>query len=173
LAWHQPLTTPQQRKSNIAALTASSGTVEPILPPGEAADKASFKGEVDKAAQHEEMLSRITILEALIAELPKQPVGIGHNQPLITKDDVQEIKQAIAILKAQPVVPTALDQVRASGSIPKKVGERLKTYLDAFMLEAAKSGGKEAGKRLVQFSYWWLLLDALMKLAQSVTAWLP
>jgi hypothetical protein len=159
--------------------------IEPPLPMREAADQASFKGEGEGRvladatlvatlvrAPHEEMLSRIAILESLMAELPKQPVGIGHNQQLITQDDVQEIKQAIAILKAQPAVPTAPDQARAAGSTLKNIGERLGTYLDAFMLEAAKSGGKELGKRLVQFPYWYILVDALMRLAQSVTTWL-
>src|SRR6266403_2107689 len=65
--------TPTRRASN----PATSGIVEPILPPP---DQASFKGEgkfsadamVGKAAQHEEMLRRIEFLESLIAKSPKQ-----------------------------------------------------------------------------------------------------
>jgi hypothetical protein len=58
------------------------------------------------------------------------------------------------------------------GSTLKKIKERLGRYLDAFMLEASKSAGKELIKQLGKFSRWWLLLDALTKLAQSVFNWL-
>jgi hypothetical protein len=61
----------------------------------------------------------------------------------------------------------------AAGLTLKKVGERLATYLDAFLLEASKSAGKEFGKRLVQLSYWWALAATLMGLAQSVAALIP
>jgi hypothetical protein len=164
--WQSALEPPPRppRASNVAMMS-SSGMVAPPLPLREAAVK-------DKASQHEEMLLRITILERLIADLPKQPIGIGHNQPPITKEDIQEIKQAIATMKAQPVVPTALNEASAAGSTLKKIGERLGTYLDACLLEASRSVGKELGKRLVQLSYWYILLDALMKLAQSVAIWL-
>jgi len=50
----------------------------------------------------------------------------------------------------------------------RKIGEKLGTYLDAFFLEAAKEGAKG----LLKLSYWWLLLDALTKAAQSVFNWL-
>jgi hypothetical protein len=98
--------------------------------------------------------------------------GEGHNRQLITEDEVQEIKEAVAVLKSQPVVPTAPDKTRAAGSTLKKIKERLGRYLDAFMLEASKSAGKELIKQLGKFSRWWLLLDALTKLAQSVFNWL-
>jgi len=147
--------------------------IEPPLPlRREAADQASVKGEVDKAAQHEEMLSRIAILESLIAELPKQPVGIGHNRPPITQEDIGEITQAILILKAQP----AIDEARAAGSTLMKFGERLGAYLlkqaDVFISEAVKSAGKETGKRLVQSPFWWALATTLMLVGQSVSNWL-
>jgi hypothetical protein len=167
---------PLRRKAH----PARSEITEPILPPSEAPDQAEFKGEgglradatAFRAEQHAEMLSRIAVVEALIAELPKQPIDIGHNRQLITEDEVQEIKEAIAVLKSQPVVPTAPDKARAAGSTLKKIKERLGTYLDAFMLEASKSAGKELIKQLGKFSRWWLLLDALTKLAQSVFNWL-
>jgi hypothetical protein len=125
---------------------------------------------VIRAAPYQEMLSRIEVLESLIAEFPKQQrPGIGHNIQPITDEDVQEIRQAVAILKAQPVVP---DKARAAGSTLKKIGERLGTYLDAFLLETAKEAGKEFGKRLVQLSYWLALGHALMSIAQSVPNWL-
>jgi hypothetical protein len=131
---------------------------------------------IERAAQHEEMLRRIEFLESLIAKSSKQQPGIGHNRPPITKEDVQEITQAIAILKAQPVVPTAPDEARAAGSTLMRFGERLGTYLlkqaDVFISEAVKSGGKEFGKRLVQSPFWWALATTLMLVGQSVSNWL-
>jgi hypothetical protein len=123
-------------------------------------------------AQHEKMLSQVAVLERLTAELPNQSPGIGHNRPPISAEDIREITNATAILKVQPIVPTAPDEARAAGLIVKKIGERLGTYLDAFLLETAKSAGKEFGKRLVQISYWLALASTLMGLGQSVTEWL-
>ena len=115
--------------------------------------QAAFKGEgglqadatVVKAEQHKEMLSRTEVLDWLIANLPEQSKGgPGHNRQPITQDDVREIKKAVAALKALPVVPKASDKDRATAvaSILKKIGERLGTYLDTFLLEAAKSAGE-------------------------------
>jgi hypothetical protein len=161
-----------------------SGIVQPPpLPLREAADQASVKADMElgvtveatvvRAAPHKEMLSWIEVLEALIAELPKQRRGIGDNLQPITKDDVPEITKAVAVLKAEPVVPTAPDAAKAAGSTLMRFGERLGTYLDTFLLEASKSGGKEFGKRLVQAPYWWAIWYTLTHIVQSVAAWLP
>jgi hypothetical protein len=126
--------------------------------------------------QYQEMLSWITVLERLIIELPKQPPGIGHNRPPISQEEVRKIRQAVAILKAQPVVPTAPDKARAAGSTVMKFGERLGSYLlkqaGIFISEATKSAGKEFGKRLVQSPFWWALATTLLMLGHSVEAWL-
>ena len=126
---------------------------------------------VVRAASHKEMLSWIGVLERLIV-LPRQRLGIGHNLQPFTDVEDQEIKHATAILKAQPVVPTAPDQARAAGSTLKKVGERLGTYLDACLMEASKSAGKELGKQVGRLPFWLALYYALMKIAQSVANWL-
>src|SRR6516162_2445673 len=60
-----------------------------------------------KAAPHKEMLSWIEVLEALIAELPKQHRGIGDNLQPIGDDELHSIINLVFILKHQPVVPTA------------------------------------------------------------------
>jgi hypothetical protein len=126
-----------------------------------------------KAAPHKEMLSWIEVLEALIAELPKQHRGIGDNLQPIGDDELHSIINLVFILKHQPVVPTAPDDVRVAGSRLKKIGERLGTYLDTFLLEASKSGGKELGKRLAQAPFWLAVWYALTHIVQSVAAWLP
>ena len=156
-----------------------SGIVQPPLP---LRDQASVKADMElnvtveatviRAAPHKEMLSWIEVLEALIAELPKQRRGIGDNLQPITKEDVQEITQAVAILKAQPVVPTAPDDAKAAGSTLMRFGERLGDYLDIFLKEAAKSGGKELGKQLARAPYWLALWYTLTHIVQSVAAWL-
>jgi hypothetical protein len=175
---------------------ASNAVPDPIGTSGtpltlrDAADQASFKAEVKeemelrdmpdaiviRATPHKEMLSWIEVLEALILELPKQARGIGHNIRPITGDDAEEIRQAVAILKAQPVVPTAPKEARAAGSTLKMIGERLGSYLlkqaDIFVSEAVKSAGKEAGKRVVQSPFWWALATTLLMLGHSVEAWL-
>jgi hypothetical protein len=70
-------------------------------------------------------------------------------------------------LKVQPIAP---EIARGAGSTLKKIGERLGTYLDTFLLEASKSAGKEFGKKLVQLSYWWALYYALMNIAIYVAS---
>jgi hypothetical protein len=144
------------------------GTVEP-LPIAAIPD---IRTEVIRAAPYKQMLSWIEVLEALIAELPKQRPGVGHNLQLIADDELQSITKCIIILKHQPVVPTAPDDARAAGSTLKKIGERLGTYLDACLLEASKSAGKELGKRLAQLPYWLAIWYALNNIVQSVAAWL-
>jgi hypothetical protein len=123
-------------------------------------------------AQHEKVLSQVAVLERLMAELPEQPPGIGHNRPPVGEEDKGEITKAIAILKTQPVVPQAPDEARAAASTLKTIGERLGGYLDTFLSEAAKSAGREFGKRIVRLSYWYALATTLMVLAKSVADWL-
>jgi hypothetical protein len=132
--------TPARRPSS----PASSGIVQPILPP-----QAGLKGEGGLRADttlvraaHKEMLQWIEVLEAIIVELQKQPPGVGHNLQPIGDDELHSIINLVFILKHQPVVPTAPDDVRAAGSRLKKIGERLGTYLDIFLLEASKSAGR-------------------------------
>ena len=169
--WQMPLAEPTRTR---ASNPGTSGIVQPPLPlRAEANIKLEGAGlsadaTVINAAPHREMLSWIEVLEGLMIELPKQRRGIGDNLQPITEVEVQEIKHCIVILKAQPVAPTAPDAVKAAGSTLKKIGEKLGTYLDACLLEASK----ELGKKLVS-PHWWALWYALMKIVQSVGAWLP
>jgi hypothetical protein len=161
-----------------------SSVVEPILPLREPViHQASVKAEIGssveatatvvRAAPHQEMLSWIEVLEALMAKLPKQRRGIGHNLQPVTKEEASEITQAAAVLKVQLVAPTAPDAAKAAGSTLQKIAGRLGTYLDTFLLEASKSGGKEFGKQLARAPYSWALWYALTHIVQSVAAWLP
>jgi hypothetical protein len=104
----------------------------------------------DRAALHKEMLYRITDFESLVAEL-------GDSRQPITKEDVLDIKKAIAILKALPAVrpmPTG-DYIGAHGA---------ETILKRI---ASKSDG------MVALPYWLAVWHiALMRLTRSVTNWL-
>jgi hypothetical protein len=74
-----------------------------------------------RAALHDEMLLRITILESVMAEL-------GHALPPITEQDFLDIKKAIALLKARPVGRISVtDFVEAIGakSILEKIASKL------------------------------------------------
>jgi hypothetical protein len=171
--------TPPRPRQVSKAVLDPVGTSDTPLPLRDPADQAAFKAEVKeevelrdttdatvtRAAQYEEMLSRIAVLERFIAELPNQR-GIGHNLPPIGDEDVPEITQVIVTLKAQPLAP---DKAKAAQSTLKKIGKRLGTYVDAFLLEASKSAGKEFGKRVVQYSYWWGLYLSLMTVVQAVS----
>jgi hypothetical protein len=171
LAWHTPLSEPpQQRRTSHAALLASSGIVEPPLPLRDAQDQASFTGEAETpmaSAAREEMLSRIAVLEALMAEMPKQHIGIGHNQPPITREDVEEIKAALASLKAQQVVPA---KANTAASVFKTVGKKIGSWVDAYMLQLAKSAA--IATALAPLYYWSFFKDVVAGLAHSVTEWL-
>jgi hypothetical protein len=101
---------------------------------------------VDRAARHREMLHRIADFESLVAEL-------GDSCP-ITRDDVLDIKRAIAILKALPAVR------------PMPTGD----YVGAHGAEAIlkRIASKSDGIGMVALPYWWDV--ALMGLIRSVAA---
>jgi hypothetical protein len=72
-----------------------------------------------------------------------------------------------------PTLEVVPRKAKAAGSTLRKIGERLGTYLDTFLLEASKSGGKEAGKEdvrllLKRLPYWLALYFALMNIAASL-----
>ena len=186
LAWQQQEDRGDVARDTVDQKNKNIATVEPPPSPPPPGNVATSPGGISDAPisgsplplptavaappmKTEEMLSRIEVLERWIAELPRQQRHIGHNIQLITGEDVQEITQVVAVLKAQPVVP---DKARSAGSTLKKIGERLGKYLDDFLSEAAKSGGKELGKRVVDLSYWLALAHMLISTASSVSNWL-
>jgi hypothetical protein len=182
--WQSPLEPPPRpRRTSHAALTASSGIVEPPLPLREAPVQADLKGDgglradatvVRAAAPHAEMLAWTAALKSLLAHVPTRlPARIGHNQPdPITHDDLLSIEKAIIVLEHQPEVPTAPDDVKAVQSTLQMIAGRLGTYLDASMMELSKSVGKELGKQLARAPYWLAVWYVLQRLDQALTGWL-
>jgi len=135
---------------------------------------------------HQEMLRRIAALESVIAEMPRRPVGIGHNGPpewiddAFDEDNHQAVASAISVLKS---APTASPEAASAASTLRTVGERIWDYLirtgayiakqgDTFASEAAKSAGAEFGKRLVQSPFWFALASSLMAVAIAASDWL-
>jgi hypothetical protein len=101
-----------------------------------------------KAVQHEEVLSRIAVLERLMAEL--QRPGIGHNRSpepiegiphavLFGEEEVKETTKAIAILKAQPVVPNTPDEALADTAEDRRTACSIPRY---FTFRSSEVGRK-------------------------------
>jgi hypothetical protein len=159
----------------------STVKTEPTAEPLEATE---FEPEANrKSAQHEEMLSRIAVLERLMAEL-REPYSGARNQRspepgedlsqgfLFGAEEVRDTEKAIAILKAQPVVPEGTEEAGGAASTLKDIGERIEMYLDYFLREAANSTESDFEKWLVRLPFiLWALKDALIALANSVTNW--
>ena len=139
----------------------------------------------DTVEAHKAMLARIAELEARIAELeatvaalrsPSTP-GIGHNNPPPLDDaELEEIKREIALLKAQPAVPTAAQTASQIASKFIHGCERVTAWvaqlLNTFATEFAKSAGHEAGKAVVQLLKWYALGSGLMLSAAAILQWL-
>jgi hypothetical protein len=149
---------------------------------------------MDPRALHARMLQRIEALEEALQTLATHRAGIGHNRPpelfVPFQDadfrtlrsarlvlDLQAIKSALAVLKAQPPKPAAppADAIEAAHEL-KTIGERLKAYAlkqtDVFVSEAVKSAGAELGKRLVQSPFWLTLAAMLIAVARAASAWI-
>jgi hypothetical protein len=183
------------------SLASRNGPIQPIVTdfqpePAETALKPSANrsaiadDQQNHAALYREMQSRLLVLENLIAELKGQSARIGHNNPpdpiegiAFGDDDRRAIDQAIAVLKAQTLVPAKRSEARKAEARLRAIGERLWTDLsragayaakqaDIFISEMVKAGGAEVGKRLAQVPFWWILAATLMALAASVSSWL-
>jgi hypothetical protein len=104
-----------------------STEVGPVLPPRKAA--AAIQLEDVTLQADATVAGGIAVVEDLMAKMPRD-VGIGHNQPPLTSEEIQEIRDALAILKAKPVEAV---KAKAAASTLKKIGEKLGTYLDGCM----------------------------------------
>lgn len=117
----------------------------------------------DPAALHAKIRQRLEEIEELVAALPNGSanagtVGIGHNHPPepiddepLTDEGLVEVREAVAVLRAQPDVPD--DDGKAAAAAAASLVQRgngLTAWLarqgDTFVSEAVKEGGKEFGK---------------------------
>jgi hypothetical protein len=159
------------------ALVGGDATVGRAVPGRFAPNQSRPLGAAHDAQRlHAEMLRRIASLEKAIAELTHREPGIGHNQPPefpFGQPELKRVESMIVVLKALPPEPETIpvDAVEA-GSWLSAVGKRLRSYLDSFCSEAAKSAGSEFGKRMIQSPFWFTLAAALAEAGHAVTNWI-
>jgi hypothetical protein len=155
-------------------------------------DEEADVGASDPNALHAEMIEQIEALERAMTDLRKQQRhGIGHNNPPgpiepapLSDKDLDEIEEALAVLKKQPSVPILPGtEARTAVALLMKLGDRLRplaratgAYLaqqaDNFVTEAVKEAGKEAGKRIIQSPLWLPIIYKLPALADAAHQWL-
>jgi hypothetical protein len=149
------------RQIRNAALLATSGAVEPPLPPSSPVLGSPGFGQnhrltaSDPNALHAEMLERIEPLEREIDNLSEQQRhGIGHNnlpEPIelapLSEQNLGEISEDIAVLKKQPPADPPSTEAKAAVARLMKFARVAVTYAgkqaDIFIAAAmAKAGGK-------------------------------
>lgn len=129
-----------------------------VLPPDEPQEDLP----VTIAALHNKMLRKLDSVERAFEELRSPPAGIGHNNPpqciepmVLDSVELAELRNAVALLKAQPAEPTKmLDSVAQAASTLANLGKKIAGYCakqtDAFISQTVKSAGEELGKWLVR-----------------------
>ena len=127
----------QQPPQQLSAVLAGESSLTANLEITETADTAAFTATV-AWPEYEEMLRRVSELEATVAKLPLPSTpGIGHNYPPpLDTAELEEIKQEISRLKAQPPPPPAEASKTASNfiyhglQVLQLFGKKLDTFID-------------------------------------------
>ena len=125
---------------------------------------------------HEQMLARLSALEAAAAALSDPAAGIGHNKPPepiepppLNADELQKIRRNIAFLKALPAVSKASADAPRAATWFKTAGEHVLAYLmkqgDNLISEGVKALGKQG-------PLWLILGDRLIAAGDAIVAWL-
>lgn len=131
---------------------------------------------------HQVMNERIVELEEALEKVPKPPSGIGHNHPPepmdvepLDENDREQIKGALAILKAQPVEPVDREPAATAFMMFEikraKLGKWLAQQGQLFTTEAVKEAGKQFGK-WAPTAFWLWLMDRMFGVSEAVGAWL-
>lgn len=161
---------------------------DPAISPGR---RISFRGDIYRterthpkvAALHEELLSRVEALEAIVAttRAPDIP-GIGHNQPpepvegiSFGENEWREIEGAIRTLKEQPASPNDTTDAERAADILQSIGRSLwiaLAYAAKRTDRVLDAAADEVGRRIIQMPFWWALSSALYAVPDAVHAWL-
>src|SRR5262249_43426367 len=118
----------------------------------------------DPRRLHEEMLKHVTTVEATIAKLKT----IGHNRPPepiepapLNDNDIEEIRNEIAIVKTQPAVP----KQRPAEAV--KAASKLREFGEKVLVGVATATVIGASKEL-----WATFGGQLIDLANAIAAWI-
>jgi hypothetical protein len=165
-----------------AALLATSGAVEPTLPPSSPVVGSPVFGQnlrltaSDPNALHAEMLERIEALEREVDKLREQHRhGIGHNNPPepielapLSEQNLGEIGEDIAVLKKQPPADPPSTGAKAAVARLMKFARVAVTYAgkqaDIFITAAMT----KAGRKII----WSPFIYKLWALADIAHQWL-
>ena len=116
-------------------------------------------------ALHAAMLEQIEAIEQAIARLPRRRRrGIGDNNPPepiepepLSANELREIRQAMAVLKAQPPAPNPITaEARAAVSLLTNFGDRLRSLVSAtgaYLAKQADNFVTEAVRNLARGSF--------------------
>ena len=87
-----------------ASIAAAAGSAPGVGAAAALAGESSLAANATVITAYDQMLARLTDLEATVAQLqPPQPTpGTGHNYPPPDTAELEEIKRDIALLKAKP-----------------------------------------------------------------------
>jgi hypothetical protein len=135
-------------------------------------------------AAHKKMIGRLTALERAVSSRLSSSTGIGRSRPSepiesppLDRKHLKELKNLIAMLKAQPAKP-AVPPIEASVAASKlmHLGERVAAHAaihaDRFAAEFEKSAGKIAGEAAIQPPKWGAIGSALMTAGEHVVTWI-
>jgi hypothetical protein len=143
---------------------------------------ASPRGTRNLPPLHEiysQMQAKILEIEKALAALPAPPTGMGHNRPPepidIDPSDIQEIGQAIQVVKALPESPddkgeAALETVKTIEAKASKLRAWMERRGEEFASEAAKAAGKQTGTWLSVTAVG-MLVDHLLGLSTLIRLW--
>jgi tetrahydromethanopterin S-methyltransferase subunit G len=130
-------------------------------------------------AQYAEIRTRISEVEATIAELARAKSAARLNQPPpLTVQQADQITKIFIVIREQPAVPTqapAHEVNEAPGKLDSFT-DHLKKYADNFFTEASKSAGKKVGTiigaAIPVGAIVYLLIDQLTALSSHISDWL-
>ena len=111
-----------------------------------------------------DLIKRISIIEAMLAQRRERRGGIGDNNPPedfpTTDEDVEEIKKLIDLLK---------EPSPEAGALPAELAvqtSRVSELSDKFFDSLANQAGSELGKKVTDIGFWYGLYCAVKELVR-------
>ena len=131
----------------------------------------------------DDVLGRITSLEAELAKLKPEHGGVGHNGPpgeIETPNDlIREVKEATAqikeeLVKPEPEAKHVLTASKALTAVVGWIGTKLNNFVDATVKSAGDATGKVLGPFLLvgALGLWGQITSLITTIAEKATGWL-